>query len=261
MKRVLYDAGYYRFSGYLRYFQKNPSNGNNDFRPGVKFDDVKRVYLFDDELRRWLFDGICILEVVFRARFAYEMATRMGDPVDYLEAATYRPGESVDNARGDLLRRIEDDIRQSKEPYIHKFTSAGSRVPVWAATEVLSFGTVSKMFELIADFEIVKAVSKSMKLPATKTAGTLQSLSVLRNICAHHGRVWNRAPKVAIPVKNHLMTDPDKSIYHRTPWAWIVVLSELVDSIKGNSDFSTEFFQFLAEYQDLYGGLKQPRLR
>ncbi|MFC8046447.1 Abi family protein [Nocardia sp. NPDC057353] len=262
VRQFLHDHSYYRFSGYLRYFQRNPGRGDNLFRPGSSFEAVRRIYVFDDELRRWLFDGLCILEVTFRARFAYALALGLATPEAYLNASTYSSGKS-DNEPLELLERIKRDLDQSREPYIVKFNRSGESVPVWAALEVCSFGTVSKMFELISDPDLVKPVAKSLGLPFTIAAGTLQSLSVLRNICAHHGRIWNRVATVAMPVKANLKTEPDR-VYHRTPWAWVVALGDLVDRIQrdgGSSDlsFSVGLHEFLNEYQDLHDGLKDPR--
>ena len=257
--RLLYDAGYYRLSGYLRYFQISPGSGNNTFKPGATFEQVKRVYMFDDELRRWLFDGISILEVVFRSRFAYELAMQMVDPVAYLDPTSYQQESTTDDRRARLLETINGELDRSREPYIAKHFHSDGAVPIWAAIEVLSFGTVSKMFGLLQAAEVVKAVAKSLKLPLANATGTIESLSVLRNVCAHHGRIWNRIPPRAAAPKRNLMTDPDRRIYNRTPWSWIVVLADLVDTIQGSKTFSEGFFSFLAEYPDLMAGLKDPR--
>jgi abortive infection bacteriophage resistance protein len=59
--------------------------------------------------------------------------------------------------------------------------------------EVLSMGLLSKIFANLKSSKAKKAVADHFKLP---TADTLESwmkaLSYVRNICAHHGRLWNR---------------------------------------------------------------------
>ncbi|WP_280317527.1 Abi family protein [Nocardia wallacei] len=262
VRQFLYDNSYYRFSGYLRYYQHDPGRGNNRFRDGSTFEQIQRVYLFDDELRRWLFDGVCIFEVTFRARFAYELAHGLSDPGAYLNVATYSRGK-YGNEPEELVGYLKKALEDSKEPYIARFVQAEEPVPVWAAIEVCSFGTVSKMFELIKDPEIAKPVAKSLGLPFAIATGTVQSLSVLRNVCAHHGRIWNRILTVNPPIKSILKKEQD-SVYHRTPWAWIVVLGDLVDRIQkdaGRSDvlFSVDLRNFLDQYPDLQSGLKDPR--
>lgn len=256
---LLYDAGYFRLSGYLRYFQVAPGVGNKVFRAGASFEAVRRVYLFDEELRRWLFDGLAVVEVVFRARFAYELATSMAGPTDYLYETFYQRDSAADNRRVDLLSKINQDLSRSREPFIAKHVRDDGAVPIWAAVEVLSFGTVSKMFGLITDVAVVKAVARSLKLPLVAAAGTIESLAVLRNVCAHHGRIWNTIPPRAPSPKRNLMVDSDRDIYHRTPWAWIVVLGDLVDSVQGSKAFSEGFGEFLGEYEDLREGLTRPR--
>ena len=109
---LLYDAGYFRLSGYLRYFQVAPGAGNNVFRAGASFEAVRRVYLFDEELRRWLFDGLAIVEVVFRARFAYELGCRwnpdaLQDRLEYV-GYLYRSGRLIDVWCKDWRRTLDD---------------------------------------------------------------------------------------------------------------------------------------------------------
>ncbi|MEV4238027.1 Abi family protein [Nocardia sp. NPDC049737] len=262
VKQFLHDVSYYRFTGYLRYFQRDPRNGDNTFHPGTTFEQVKRIYLFDDELRRWLFDGLCAFEVTFRARFAYEVATRLGSPDHYLDLAAYHLRKGADKPV-ELLKGVDRDLCQSKEPYIEKFRTAGENVPVWAAAEVCSFGTVSKMYGLIKKPVIVKAVARTLNLSPDDAPGTVQSLSVLRNICAHHGRIWNRILKVPPPIRPDLRPQT-ASANRRSPWAWIVVLGDQVDRIQqasghSGASFSAGLRDYLDEYPDLQHGLKHPR--
>lgn len=134
-------------------------------------------------------------------------------------------------------------------------------MPVWAVVETLSFGTVSKMYRLLADATVRTAVSKSFSLPNPQfTASLMKSMVVLRNHCAHHGRLWNRVPEVPPPVLNKFKNaDPQQLFQTATPWAWFVMLSELVDAIRHSTAFSSELSVHLDSRLDLRDGYQYPR--
>lgn len=258
--RFLYDANYYRVSGYARYFQVDPGNGDNDFRPGATFDDIERTYNFDSELLKYLFDGLADLEVALRSRLAYQIATRYDSPVAYLEPDLYRAETTYrgTDLRAELLDDINRDVGRSKESFVQHHIRRGEPVPVWAAVETFSFGTTSKLFNLIDNPELADAIAKSFGLVRSIAPGTFHSLAVLRNICAHHGRIWNRVPARAVPIKQALRPQMEGAV-DRSAWAWIVVLRDLVDAVRRDDTFSGDVDAYLERFGDLFPGLKRPR--
>jgi abortive infection bacteriophage resistance protein len=67
----------------------------------------------------------------------------------------------------------------------------------------MTLGEISMWVKATKDNNMKDAVAKDLGLPNKETLeGTLQLLSYIRNICAHHGRLWNRqtvkrAPNIA----------------------------------------------------------------
>jgi abortive infection bacteriophage resistance protein len=95
--------------------------------------------------------------------------------------------------------------------------------------EALTFGTVSKMYRLLDHSGIRHRIARGFGYPHARFAeSTFHSLAVLRNICAHYARLWHRSDiQYAPPVLKRLQTSPDKTIYHRTPWAWMILADGL----------------------------------
>ena len=60
--------------------------------------------------------------------------------------------------------------------------------------QVVSFGTLSKLYSNINDqFLEKRAIASCLGLPARNYVESwMTSLSVLRNLCAHHSRIVNR---------------------------------------------------------------------
>lgn len=256
----LMNNSYYRLSGYWRYHQKNPHAGDNWF-VGGSVAEVQAAYDFDTGLRSFLSEGLAVVEVTFRSRLGYFVATELG-PAAYLEPETYvaRVHRATgDRLRDQLLKDVNRDLARSKERFIAHHVNAGEDVPIWAAVEALAFGTVSKMYALLADTDVRTKVSKTFKVSSySRMESIIRSLVTLRNTCAHHGRVWNRIPDIPCPVLHSLKVE-DPGIYQQTPWGWIVMLRHLVDEILGHSQFSTDLNDFLDQNQELLEGLKFPR--
>jgi abortive infection bacteriophage resistance protein len=242
--RLLVDNNYYRLSGYWRYFQVNPGQGNNQFAVATTMGHIETAYTFDNQLRAILSDGLSVLEVTFRSRFAYFCAMNM--PADsYLDSASYTDRKYPDGReiRGSLIVDIGTELNRSKERFVTHHRTSGDPVPVWAAVEVLSFGTVSKMYGLLEDRAVRTGVSKSFGLPNPQfTTSVIRSLVVLRNICAHHSRLWNRVPDVPTPVLNRYKSSGPQAYETATPWAWFVMLAHLVDTIRRDDSYSTELW-------------------
>ena len=72
--------------------------------------------------------------------------------------------------------------------------------PLWMITELMTFGQLSKWLDATADLRLRSAVARDLGMPSRETfEGTIQALSYVRNICAHHGRLWNRRLVKRIP--------------------------------------------------------------
>lgn len=256
----LMNNSYYRLSGYWRYHQKNPHGGQNWFISG-SVTEVQAAYDFDTGLRSYLSEGLAVIEVAFRSRLAYFIATEL-NPVAYLDEQTYV--NDVHRATGvkfrdQLLDDVHRDLDRSKERFIAHHVNAGSDVPIWAAVEAFSFGTVSKMYALLADASVRTKMSKSFNVPGHELLESIiRSFVTLRNTCAHHGRVWNRIPDIACPVLKPLKVEAHGT-YQQTPWGWIVMVRHLVDQIRGDKQFSADLNHFLQQNAELLDGLKYPR--
>lgn len=266
LTRFLLDVNYYRASGYWRYFQIAPQLGDNTFRSGTKLSAIFDAYDFDLGLRNILLEGLSVFEIAFRSRFAYFYAQRLPER-SYLNRETYNDS-IVSTDEGDwslvdlVMTSLQGDLQRSKEPFIVRHRNAQTTPPVWVAVEALSMGTVSKMYQALSNQDVRYEIARSFGLLDPVIAeSTFRSFTVLRNLCAHHARIWNRVPEYPHPVLNVLKTESDKSVYHRTPWAWIVSISHQVDQINRDKSFSETLFSYINGYPELHAGLKQPHHR
>jgi len=262
MTRLLTDRSFSRLTEYWRHFETDPTT--HMFIPGTTVATIADVYDFDATLRRLLADGLGVFEISLRSRLGYQISVAI-DPYRYLDPASYIPqpvqrGSATVFLRDELIDDLKRDLRRSKEDFITRSLRSRAVPPLWAAMEVLSLGSVSKMYRLLSDQSIRLDLARGFGYPNARFAESVfHSLTVLRNVCAHHARIWHRTSiQIAPRVLNRLQIDPDKTIYQSTPWAWLVVLSDLVDTIRGDASYSTQLWAHTASHPQYLDGLQHP---
>ncbi len=190
-RRYLGNISYYRLSAYTRPFYR-PGQPDHVFRDGANFDEVLSLYVFDRELRLVLLDAIERLEVALRAQLGNTLAEHYG-PHGYLDARLFDTRYDHDW----LMNRLDGEVRTREVEsflthYRSKYTAAPPQPPIWMAVELLTFKEVSTLFAHLRQARDTQRIEAHFgwKFPLLKS--WFRSLSDLRNVCAHHARVWNR---------------------------------------------------------------------
>ncbi len=185
----LRSVSYYRLSGYSFPFR----NADDSFMPGTSFDAVWDRYAFDRRFRLLVMDAVERIEVAIRSQLSYHHAQAFG-PFGYATDPGSLP--ALDTPRRDrLLERVREDVDHSKETFVAhfktKYGDSHADLPIWMATEVMAFGSILTLYKG-SPKRIRKAVASSFGLPSEVLGSWLLTLNAVRNICAHHGRLWNR---------------------------------------------------------------------
>lgn len=195
--------GYYRFTGYALSFRLTDQSGKpvDLFRPQTRFEDVIDLYEFDRHLRLLILDAIERIEVAFRSRLNDVMSS-LHDPHWFMKTGIFsektdkKTGEPIFN-HAEFLAKATEEARRSKEslPVRHYYSkySGPSLPPCWMLAEVLSMGTWSKAFGMLSDRADQKAVAATFRASPPEFASWIHALTNLRNTCAHHNRLWDRA--------------------------------------------------------------------
>lgn len=194
----LASISYYRLSGYWYPFRVRDANNNatNQFEHGTAFDDVLFLYEWDRQLRSLVLDAIERVEIAVRTQFTYHIGHVYG-PFGHTDHKNFHPKFNHHN----WLSKLEDEVNRSSDDFIRHFRSKYTGfpvVPIWMLTEVMSLGALSIGYRgLVNDrkkgIEDKKAVSQHFNLHHKKLGDWLHTLTYVRNICAHHSRLWNRS--------------------------------------------------------------------
>lgn len=196
----LQHINYYRLSGYFLPFQY-PKNGENKniFLPNTNFEDIISLYYFDSELRKIVFEAIESIEIYFRTQIAYYHSLKF-DAFGYLDIKNFRENkqEKFDELQDDILK----EKSRSKEFFIKHFRKKynSADLPVWSVVEIISFGTLSKFYMILKEDEQNQVIQKIQGINKLVFYKWFHALSSVRNICAHHTRLWNRTLGVSFEV-------------------------------------------------------------
>ncbi len=189
-KRYLSFISLYRLRAYSYPYQDN-NNPDHPFFHGVSFDEILNTYLFDRKLRLLVFDAIERIEIALRTQIIYHLSLKYGS--NWYENARLFRNQSFFTYD---LNLIDKELRRSNEVFIKHYNSAYSspkRPPAWMTMEVTSLGLLSKIYENLKLSDEKKEIARNFSIGHPFVLESwMHSLSVIRNICAHHGRLWNR---------------------------------------------------------------------
>lgn len=197
VEKALKSVGFYRLRGYSFHLYDNAAK---KYVPGTKFEDILKLYQFDQELSVLIFSMISKIEVALRVRLVEALLVH-GEALVLQDSSIFKEKKLY----WQNMSTIASEIARSNDVFIrHNFDNHDGEVPVWAAVEVLSFGTLSKIIKnlktgtgssysiLAANYQY-KSKKGNLINPSQKMlASWIQSISALRNMCAHNSRIYNR---------------------------------------------------------------------
>lgn len=211
-------VSFFRLTPYMRPFQ-SPDDLSHAFVPGTTLQELTRLYEFDRRLRLLVIDAIERIEVAARASISNHMGPTYGAHW-YLDRTMfqtdYRHRELLEGVRAKQSKARQDHAREcqrierstaptsrkaqlkgmrSKESYARHYAlsyESPDLMPAWAAMEEITLGDLSHLFKGLARDADRKAIARRLGLPGPLLQSWLHTLTTIRNICAHHARLWNR---------------------------------------------------------------------
>lgn len=276
---VLERYGYYRLSGYWHLYRELPlepeSRTDEDgreirldtFIQGTNLPHVVELYDFDHMLRTKLGEALSTIEISLRYfighrlgradKFAHRKPQVLGAMRD---AAPDGPSEPK-TSYADWLTEYDRHEKRARDAFVLHFRRKyGPHLPIWVATEVMSFGVLSNLYTLMPqiDQEILAARlqvnTADGKGDRGAMANWLNSLRHVRNICSHYGRIWNRTFDVVIDAPgqarkdstDHLAALVDTAVSNKL-YGVLLIVRHLLLSIAPDRNDALEIAQFIAE--------------
>ena len=221
--RLLEVTSYFRLIPYMRPFQRMDIGGRR-FQPGARLDQIYTLYQFDSRLRQLAMAALERVEVAVRAAISNHMAPNYGThwylarerfnghynhdgllsslrtQLDKERRKFSRERRQIENSSASLERQSQNIEHRKRDNYIRFYAETYTEPPLppsWAMAEELSLGGISHLFSGLARDRDRKQIARCFAVPQLVLASWLHTLTFIRNICAHHARLWNR--ELAVP--------------------------------------------------------------
>lgn len=242
---ILQHISYYRLSGYLYPFKKTISE--EIYQDNTTLEKIVNLYRFDSDLRNLLLKAIEKIEVSIRSNLAYYFTN------------DYGPFEYVNYDKKGFLGKVHDASKNSKENFVkhfwEKYGNSHTELPFWMVIEIISFGTVVTFYKTIK-FKTKKKVSKVYGVSCEVLDSWLMTLNIIRNICAHHGRLWNKKLIGLKPTIPEEKNNPEWYINsvplnNNKIFIALTIMKFLLDTIKPENNWKTQLKDLLKKYSDV----------
>jgi abortive infection bacteriophage resistance protein len=193
----LQEISYYRLSAYFLPYQQV----KDVFNPGTTFKQIIDTYTFDRELRLLVFDCIERIEVAIRTQMIYNMSMQYQDShwqdnrSLFINPYYNKVGHSVDPYTDFQAIISKAKTARTPEVFIKHYTdnySTPANPPSWMCLELLTIGELSHLYIGLKNNSDKKRIADFFDVHHTVFTSWLHTLTYIRNICAHHSRLWNR---------------------------------------------------------------------
>lgn len=189
--RLIELKSYYRLSGY--WYPLLLDKQRHIFKPNANFDTAIQMYRFDRDLRQLVINEMEKMEIAVRAKMIYIMAHNYG-PYWYTDSNIFvnilTHAQTINKIGAEFNRSDAQFIKAFKQKYSDPLP------PCWTAFEIMSFGILSTLYKNLKPGRSKRQIANWFGLDEKTFTSWLHSLVYVRNVCAHHSRLWNRELRI-----------------------------------------------------------------
>jgi len=248
-KYYLDRISYYRLSGYVLPFEEPTDDGqrSHKFKPGTTFETILDLYLFDRKLRTLVMDAMERVEVAVRSQMCLHMANKYGDGWWHLDSTHFKT--RFDHA--DFVNHCDEQLKRTHEVFIKHYIERYDDPPFppsWMTLELLTMGRSSILFMNIRRRSDKNTISRVFGIHYKVLASWLHSMSYLRNLCAHHSRLWNRTFTIKpILLEHHPIAENARARFA----AQAAILVDMLKATAPDSAWSTRLYETFLQHPDV----------
>ena len=238
--------GYYRLSAYMFPLLQLPKD-RHQYKPNTSFNQVMMLYRFDKKLRLLIFNEIEKIEIAVRStivNIGTEMTGNhfwMTDSNNFIDEKKFQ--HTIDLIDAELRRSREDFIVHFKQTYSDAYP------PAWILAEVLPFGVLTNIYSNIRIPRIKKYIAHKFGLQVAPFESWLTIITLTRNSCCHHARVWNKQNTIRPMMPNRMsgnwisiQTDSLRIYFN------LCIIKYFMDVISPNNDMKTKIDTLLLKH-------------
>lgn len=260
----LHRLGYYRLAAYLYPMRESSktSAGDlvvlNEFQVGSSFELAAQTYVFDKQLRILFLDAVERIEIAVRAEVSRQLGAR--DPFGHLNPNAFSSSftkvrESGTSKHQDWVAGVEEALSRSTDDFaVHFREKYDGKMPIWVSSELWDLGRLANLVSGLNQTDKKLLASKFGVENGLAFENWLHHINSVRNICAHHGRLWNRniaksAKKTAINME--LLPDLLKKDFHKNRIGTTAqIVCNLLAYIQPNSSWPARYVKLNSSFEN-----------
>jgi abortive infection bacteriophage resistance protein len=240
--------GYSRFCGY--WYPLLSDKESHSFKPDTTFEAAYNLYKFDRELRHLLIAELEKIEIAVRAKMTHVLSTKYGqfwmeDVTLFADAAKHQT--TLSKIEEELLRSDEDSILSFRAKYSNPFP------PSFIALEITTFGPLSRLYDNLKSGTDKREIAAAFGLSDKVFASWLHSWVSVRNLCAHHARLWNRWLSIQplFPRRPAGVWLTDKGVSNNHIYYVLSMMIYLLNTVNPGHSFSQKIRALFVKYANV----------
>jgi abortive infection bacteriophage resistance protein len=230
-------------------FQVGGTGSNRHcFKPGTLFNAILERYVFDRKLRLLVMDAIERIEISVRSVISNSISARRG-PHWYQDHSVFKSdfdhAAFIEKVRLQINHYPKDSRKRDMHiDHYYQNYSTPEMPPCWMIFESVSFGVISTLYKNLIPSEF-GPITTEFGIPHPVFASWLHSISYIRNICAHHSRLWNLECRIKPVTANafRLELTPNERVY-----AQLVIMQILLRRVSPGNHWADKIKMLLAEH-------------
>lgn len=248
-ERYIKYIGYYRLSAYMYPLLQIPKE-QHLYKPYSSFDQVLMLYRFDRQLRLLIFNQIEKIEVAVRSAIVNITCNETGnpfwmtDPVYFYNANTFTRTKQL----------IDAELMKSREVFIEHFrnTYTDPYPPAWMLAEILPLGVLTRIYDNIKCNQIRKKIAQEFSMPVPVFNSWMTIITVARNNCCHHARIWNRTYALqALSIRSVSRPWITIPVNQKKTYFSICIIKYFMDTISPNNDMKAKIDTLLTAFPSI----------
>lgn len=252
---LLSEISYYRLSAYFYPLLEEPKE-QHQFKTESYFEDAFNLYCFDRELRQLIFNEIEKIEISFRSKIIYYMSHEYG-AFWFENKSIFFDQDKHNNFIDDLKKEIEkskdNSSNQSKELSISSYYKKyiNELPPSWISLEIITLGQLSRIYSnILSDSKAKNEVANLYNLSPRILTSWMHCFTYLRNICAHHSRLWNKQLGVTPLILPNKTKKPwlKSNVPNNKVFFVLSMIYFLIKQINPNSSFKNKLKNLISKY-------------
>lgn len=261
----LSNVSYFRLISYMYPFRKN-ENGViiEEFKYGTTWKDIYNLYAFDRKLRLLVFDAIEKIEVSLRTKIVYHLSHKYGahwqdNPDIFVPSHSFsdRSGSfHILDVYGNIQKHIQEQLNNAcAEVFIENYRKNYDNPinpPSWMCVEVMYLNQLSRICSNLRNRNDIVTIAKEYGLPPKEFISWVHTTNYVRNLCAHHSRLWNREFKI-VPAKLSFTKSKKwisnaESVQRKKVYYYLCIVNYMLQTVNPTSSFVYRLKELIHRY-------------